>query len=138
MSPCHLSYYSLLVGGLPGAERLGLEVDYWSAGLTRDFIEQIPEDSIVYVAPVLHELQLRAVTDHTPVLRQRGIKLIAFEYGEQQQPGYMLCIQRRADLPVWLHHPPEPAERRAVFTRLGVPLAELYWSPVTLQEQLIE
>src|SRR5262249_45396494 len=28
--PFGLSYFNLLVGGLPGAERLGLEVTYWS------------------------------------------------------------------------------------------------------------
>ena len=33
--PFGLSYYNVLVGGLPGAERLGLEVTYWSDAVDR-------------------------------------------------------------------------------------------------------
>ncbi len=33
--PFGLSYYNLLVGGLPGAERLGLELTYWGDAVDR-------------------------------------------------------------------------------------------------------
>ena len=39
--PCFLSYYNVAVGGLRGAERCGLELDYWGEAVTRDLLEQI-------------------------------------------------------------------------------------------------
>src|SRR5581483_1472399 len=36
MHPLGLSYYNLLVGGLPGAERLGLELTYWGDAVDRE------------------------------------------------------------------------------------------------------
>ncbi len=41
--PFGLSYYSELIGGLWGAERLGFEVSYWFDGLTPRALEQINE-----------------------------------------------------------------------------------------------
>ena len=42
MDPCLLSYYSPLVGGLKGAERLGMETTYWGDALTPEFLEALP------------------------------------------------------------------------------------------------
>ena len=39
--PCFLSYYNLGVGGPYGANRLGLEVDYWGEAVTHDLLEQV-------------------------------------------------------------------------------------------------
>ena len=44
--PFGLSYYNLLVGGLPGAERLGLELTYWG-----DAVDGILLDRLVAAAP---------------------------------------------------------------------------------------
>ena len=39
--PCQLSYFNFLCGGLPGAQRLGMESTYWCDALTRSFVEEI-------------------------------------------------------------------------------------------------
>ncbi|HEY2157729.1 MAG TPA: hypothetical protein VGH33_19015, partial [Isosphaeraceae bacterium] len=53
----NLSYYNLLVGGLPGAERLGLELAYWSESVDRTLLgklnSQRPVGSTAALAPTL-------------------------------------------------------------------------------------
>ena len=39
--PCYLSHYNLLVGGLPGAEKLGFEVTYWGDSVTEDLFREL-------------------------------------------------------------------------------------------------
>ena len=39
MHPFGLSYYNLAVGGLPGAERLGLELTYWGDAIDRQLLD---------------------------------------------------------------------------------------------------
>jgi hypothetical protein len=39
--PCYLSHYSLLVGGLPVAEKLGFEVTYWGDSVTEDLFREL-------------------------------------------------------------------------------------------------
>lgn len=55
--PFGLSYYNLLVGGLPGAERLGLELTFWGDAvdpvLLRDLASVAPPESVVALAPTL-------------------------------------------------------------------------------------
>jgi hypothetical protein len=55
--PYNLSYYNLLVGGLPGAERLGLELAYWSESVDRRLLgklnSQMPPGPTAALAPTL-------------------------------------------------------------------------------------
>ncbi len=57
--PCYLSYYNLLVGGLAGAEKLGLETTYWGDSVTREFLKQtvaaVPRGSAIIVSPPLQQ-----------------------------------------------------------------------------------
>ena len=46
LHPFGLSYYNGLVGGLPGAERLGLELTYWN-----DPVDQVLLDQLAREAP---------------------------------------------------------------------------------------
>jgi len=41
LHPFHLEYYSALVGGIPGAHRLGMESTYWCDALTPEFRETL-------------------------------------------------------------------------------------------------
>ena len=41
MHPCELSYYNLLAGGLPGAQRLGMEPTYWGDSVTWAAFDQL-------------------------------------------------------------------------------------------------
>ncbi len=43
--PFGLSYYNLLVGGLPGAERLGLELAYWSESVDRTLLDRLGREA---------------------------------------------------------------------------------------------
>jgi hypothetical protein len=83
LHPCYLSYYNLVVGGLRGADRLGLETTYWGDSVTRPLLqavaENVPAGSAVAVAPVLHQFQLVDLEEQSPILRRRGIKLVPFE-----------------------------------------------------------
>jgi 4-amino-4-deoxy-L-arabinose transferase-like glycosyltransferase len=53
--PFEMSYYSELVGGLPGAERLGFEVSYWFDAFTPRAVEEVqlrlPPGVKVWTAP---------------------------------------------------------------------------------------
>jgi 4-amino-4-deoxy-L-arabinose transferase-like glycosyltransferase len=78
LHPFGLSYYNLLVGGLPGAERLGLELTYWGDAVDRVLLERLaaeaaPSDSAA-LAPTLYPGQ--GILTTTPRLRRlRGSTL---------------------------------------------------------------
>ncbi len=61
-TPFHLSYYNLLIGGLPGAARLGMEPTYWgdtyrSASLW--LARHAPEGATVWIEPLGFESTVR-------------------------------------------------------------------------------
>ena len=124
-APQQLSYYNLLVGGVSGAETAGFESTYWGDCLTRSFWESVPENSTVAVAPVLHPLRLPALMEQTPVVRERNIRLERFFYDHEKQPGYLLFVHRKADLPQRYWSGPEGAEEVATVKQDGVVLARL-------------
>ena len=45
MHPFGLSYYNLLVGGLPGAERLGLELTYWGDAVDGVLLDRLADEA---------------------------------------------------------------------------------------------
>jgi hypothetical protein len=100
--PCFLSSYNEVVGGLPGAKRLGLELDYWGASVTRDFLESttqtVPQGAEIDVAPVLFDFQLDELLKQSPVLRRRGIRLHAYDADQPKHSPYFLIFCRLADL----------------------------------------
>jgi hypothetical protein len=71
-TPYFLSYYNAVVGGTPGAERLGFEVSYWGDSFSREFflklVETAQKSPFVHVAPVLHQFQLPEIERQVPVL----------------------------------------------------------------------
>ena len=130
--PCYLSYYNLLVGGLPGAERLGLEVNYWGDGLTRDLLAQsarlLPRGTTVELVPVLYAFAPDELERQSPILRRREIRLTTWR---ESAPGrrFVLLFRRRADLPPPLQQLPPEVKRLAATIRQGVVLAALYEIP---------
>ncbi len=99
LQPYCLNSYSEVVLNEAGAHRLGLEAGYWADALNGEFWQQVPEDSTVYVAPVLHQFQLIGWQQLVPIVAERNIKLEAFEYKPQAQRGLTLLLHRLADLP---------------------------------------
>jgi len=125
LQPFCLNSYSALVGGERGAQRLGLEAGYWADGLNGDFWAQVPEDSTIYVAPVSHQFQLGDIQHLVPIVAQRNIKLLPFEYDPQAQRGLTLLIHRLADLRPALRDVPEGATVVAAVKYGDVVLARL-------------
>ena len=93
MHPYQLSYYNSIVGGLRGAERLGLETTYWGDALTPVFLQQVaeavPRDSSIAFYPCgsnarrLYEMTIRQ--------RERGIRIVERDEG----PDYLVLIRRQ-------------------------------------------
>lgn len=127
-APCWLSYYNLLTGGLKGANAVGMELTYWGDSITADMLQQVvqdvPENSVVQLAPILHPAYLRMLQE-TPELKQKGIQLVPFE-SEKPVSEYVLYFQRTPYLPEILK--PQQSNEWQVITEVshqGVALARL-------------
>src|SRR5207237_6228702 len=77
LHPFGLSYYNLLVGGLPGAERLGLELTYWGDAVDRTLLDGLARRArpgqTAALVPTLHPQQPAASTTQT--LHDRNVTL---------------------------------------------------------------
>lgn len=140
-APCYLSYYNLLTGGLAGAERLGFQVTYWGDSITRNLLRQTVEERAagssiqVFMAPVLHQFQLRALEQQSPLLLA-GLENPIAPYSAQavqsvlnREHGprvFVLVFQRKEYLPRELQQPPSGARVVAEVRRQGVLLAAFY------------
>ncbi len=75
--PYGLSYYNLLVGGLPGAERLGLELTYWGDAVDARLLDRLADlvqpGETVALVPTLYPGQGTVTT--TRRLLSRGVIL---------------------------------------------------------------
>lgn len=109
--PTYLSYYSIAVGGTAGAEKLGLELNYWGDSLTRTLLSEASRDvgqfAGVQVLPSLHQFHDTELLRQSPILRRRQLTA-------DQQDSLMplrLAFRRRADLSdalfmeYWQSHP---------------------------------
>jgi 4-amino-4-deoxy-L-arabinose transferase-like glycosyltransferase len=78
LHPFGLSYYNLLVGGLPGAERLGLELTYWGDAVDGVLLGTLAQAArpgeAAALVPTLHHVQATACL--TPALKARQIELV--------------------------------------------------------------
>lgn len=105
-SPLHLSYYNLAVGGLRGADRLGLERTYWGESVTREILHAVeretPPGSRIHVAPLFHHLQLRDLLEQSPILRRHRVSLMPFRADNTAGVRYVLFFSRFSDLPEML------------------------------------
>ena len=125
MHPFGLSYYNALVGGLPGAERLGLELTYWGDAvddvlLDRLAVEARPGQAAALV-PTLAPNQGKFATTR----RLARLPLVVGDGEEATRADYLLVSRRSA---YWS----EAVRRRlatdrwvAVRSRQGVWLAAL-------------
>ncbi len=131
MTPAWLSYYNAMTGGLYGANSLGMEPTFWRDSITRDLLEEmvesLPPGTTVYLAPVLHPANQWDLELLSPLLKEHGLRMDAYD---DQDPSksmrYVLVYRRHADS--WDKLEPEPpgAKRLAEVRRCGVQLAALY------------
>lgn len=99
--PCYLSYYNLAVGGLSGAEKLGLEMNYWGDGITRSLLEEAVAEhggfTHVEIRPSLHQFQNDDLLRQSPILRQRRLTDTDPRRG-RSATTLRFAFRRRADL----------------------------------------
>jgi hypothetical protein len=102
--PCQLSHYSLLTGGLWGAERLGFEVSYWGDSVTEPLLAEAarraPGETVVF-GPSLAPFQPPGVVLGSPSLLQSGTSLVGWEQTWRRPPAgcrFGIFYHRRADL----------------------------------------
>lgn len=124
LQPLAMNQYGVLAGGNRGAAWLGMEAGYWSDALNGDFWKTVPEGATVYVAPVCHQFQLPDIEMLVPVVQQRGIRLVAWDYDPSQR-GLFLLIHRLADLRPNLRDDLPGSERISTVQLDGVTLARL-------------
>ena len=129
MAPCWLSYYSLAVGGLPGAEKLGLEISYWGDGVTRTLLaetaRQVPAGSTVAALPALHERQWAEVCQQTPALKARDVQLVPWDAKATRRADFVLLFVRPEYLPEEFRGRLDEKRVLAAVRRQGVVVAAL-------------
>ena len=102
--PCQLSYYNLLVGGLPGAQRLGFEVTYWGDTVREPMLAEaagLSHGEPILFAPNLAPFQAPAVTITSPALQKTGTALVGWDWSAPRAAEgcrYAIVYHRRADL----------------------------------------
>ncbi len=131
--PFGLSYYNLLVGGLRGAQRLGLEVTYWSDAvddvlLNRLAMAAAPESTAAMV-PTLYPGQGVLTTGFDRVLARRGIVLADQESAARAE--WVVVSRRVAYWPDAWRDRLRTGQGQLVATRSrqGVTLAEVWHFP---------
>lgn len=96
--PTYLSYYNLAIGGLGGAEKLGMEMNYWGDAITRDLLEQAVAKcdrfESIEIKPSLHQFQRDDLMRQSPILR----KHLWLFVGHDHRPQLRLAFRRRAEL----------------------------------------
>ncbi len=138
MQPLAISQYGPLAGGNRGADKLGMEAGYWSDALNSEFWNQVPENSVVYVAPVSHQFQLSDLESLVPIVQHRRIRLVPWEYDPARQRGLLLLIHRLADLRSSLRAVPTGAKVIAESSRDGVTMARLIDTTDAIFPELVQ
>lgn len=131
--PFGLSHYNLLVGGLPGAERLGLEVTYWSDAIDDVLLDRLaraaPRDAPAAMMPTLYPGQGILTTGFNRTLARRGIVLADQEAAATAE--WVVVSRRTAYWPDAWRERMRTGHGQLVSARIrqGVTLAELWHFP---------
>jgi hypothetical protein len=102
--PCQLSHYSLLVGGLRGAETLGFEPTYWGDSICEDVLAQAATHAAggkLLFAPNLAPFQSPAVANSSASLADNEVELVAWDSNRPADAAgckYAVFYNRKADL----------------------------------------
>ena len=78
LHPFGLSYYNMLTGGLPGAQKLGLELTYWGDAVDRVLLNRLAAE--IRPAPLRHwprrSIQGQGILTTTSALVQQDVVLL--------------------------------------------------------------
>ncbi|MEW4569189.1 glycosyltransferase family 39 protein [Tautonia sp. JC769] len=126
MHPYQLSYYNLLVGGLPGADRLGLELTYWGDTLDPPLLAEVerlvPRGESVAIAPTFHHLYPTALLNAG--LYKKEIRLLPEQGIDESR--WLLVSRRSAYWSPAIDAAQARGEPVAERSRAGVWLSRLY------------
>jgi 4-amino-4-deoxy-L-arabinose transferase-like glycosyltransferase len=117
--PSYLSYYNLAVGGVKGAETLGLEMNYWGDSITRSLLEDAVSGekrfTKIEIRPSLHQYQEEDLLRQSPTLRR------AITNTGSGDP-LRLAFRRRADLSdeEFLKYEPRSQDVSGMLARRGL------------------
>ncbi len=106
-SPFWLSYYSPLVGGLPGALRLGFEASYWGDSIDSALLRttgKLAPGQTVILAPNLAPFQALSMVAQSPALASAEIELVGWDPrrpGAAESARWAIIYRRRAEDRVW-------------------------------------
>ncbi|WZO99061.1 glycosyltransferase family 39 protein [Isosphaeraceae bacterium EP7] len=128
LHPFGLSYYNALVGGLPGAQRLGLELTYWGDAVDRVLLDRLAAEAkpgdLAALAPTLHHIQ--GVASLTPALVRNQVTIV--DQSRAAQADWLILYRRDAYLnPEWraLLNGPPPVGLVAERSKQGVVLSRV-------------
>jgi len=102
--PCQLSHYSLLVGGLAGAERLGFEVSYWGDAVREPMLGEATRRSgggPLLFGPSLADFQVVGVAVSSPALMEGQVPLVGWNPRRPEPAAdcrWAVVYHRRANL----------------------------------------
>jgi len=102
--PCWLSHYSLLVGGLAGADRLGFEATYWGDAVPESLLAEgarRAQGGTLLFGPNLAPFQAPAIGISSPSLIESRVTVTGWESGWVSPPPgcrYAVFYHRKADL----------------------------------------
>lgn len=131
MHPFGLSYYNALVGGLPGAQRLGLELTYWGDPVDQTLLDRLaelaPRRARAALVPTLYPGQ-GILTTNRALIRKEIV------LGDQEQAAsaeWVVVSRRTAYWPAAFRARLERGEGRKVAerSRQGVWLAAIWHFP---------
>jgi 4-amino-4-deoxy-L-arabinose transferase-like glycosyltransferase len=124
--PFGLSYYNVLVGGLPGAERLGLELTYWGDAVDGVLLDELASSAqrgqTAALVPTLHHIQATACL--TPALNALQIRLL--DQSGAAQSDWLVVYRRTAYWPNDLQARLESRRPVAIRSRQGVWLSAVW------------
>lgn len=94
--PFGLAYFNQFTGGIRGAERVGMEIDYWGVGLTERLLDQLAEsaergDSAILL-PSLHSGHAPHLS--TPLLQRKGITVLSADHYEPTRDRWAIVFHR--------------------------------------------
>jgi 4-amino-4-deoxy-L-arabinose transferase-like glycosyltransferase len=102
--PCSLSHYSLLVGGIWGAEKLGFEATYWGDAVDESLLQEVAVrasgERIVF-GPNLAPFQAVGVSFASKSLAEARVTIVGWDGSWRAPPPgcrYGVFFHRRADL----------------------------------------
>ena len=126
LHPFGLSYYNAAVGGLPGAERLGLELTFWGDAVDRDLLDRLlvenPGNAPTALVPTLYPGQGIATT--TPAMARR--ELILADQEGVDNARFLVVSRRSAYWNPKVRERIEGGRKIYVRSRQGVWLSAMY------------